>query len=74
MGLRDNRYLKAAKRCLALGQVDEALLALSRIPFCARNQPEFRRLKRVLASILPQITEAILHAPNFGPTLRRTAP
>lgn len=66
MRLRANKYLLAAKDCLALGQIEEALLALSRIPFYARNHPEFRRIKGVLAAILPQITEAILHQPGSG--------
>ena len=70
MRLRDNQYLLAAKNCLALGQIEEALLALSRIPFYARNHPEFRRIKGVLTAILPQITEAILHQPGSGAKLK----
>ena len=59
-GLRRACELRTAKRCLALGKVDEALLALSRIPRRERGHAQFQEVKTNVAAFLPQMTEAIL--------------
>lgn len=63
-GWRRTCELRHARKCLAVGRVDEALAALSRVPVGERSHEHFQEIKKHVAAFLPQMTEAILRSPE----------